>query len=122
MKQKRVYSIEGSAVIETGDEIGSAYIPDFTVIPSLLENYRPGTDDDHWDVITSEDHTDGVHNSYLVGIYTTIENHTILESQDHITRINGNQKFSNELKKASPNLFARGRLVEHKNKLEIKRA
>jgi len=87
MKEKRVYHITRSMLINVDEHLGDVYMPDFLCVPELLNGYRPGSDDDHWDAVTSEKHTDGIFDSYLVGIYTTIENHELLEKEDHITRI-----------------------------------
>lgn len=87
MKEKRVYIITGAQMIDAGEPIGEVYMPDFSVLPELIDVYRAGTDDDYWDVVYSKLDTDGIHDSAVVGIYTTIENHELLEAEPHIKRI-----------------------------------
>lgn len=75
------------------DNIGHAYMPDLSAVPGLVEPPRKGEDDDYWKVVTSNDHTDGIFNSYVVKVYTNAENHQTLEGEEHITRIDNKENI-----------------------------
>jgi len=86
-KEIRAYLITQSMFVETGDAEEDYYMPDVSSVPELVDGYTFGSDEDRWKVLTSSDHTEGVFNSYLMSIRTDTDNHTTLESEEHITRI-----------------------------------
>lgn len=86
MKDKRVYIINRMQLVETGLPVGAVHMPWLAGITELLEPYT-NEDDDHWDVIYSKDMTEGISSQAVVGVYTSEENHAILESDPDIERI-----------------------------------
>lgn len=83
---KRVYLTKVTTVTRP-DPIGEVQVPYLATLP--IDPSGP-TDPYHWDVVYSSDGDDngtGQYSSCFVGVYTTDENHAILEADPDITRI-----------------------------------
>lgn len=87
MKDKRVYIINRMQLVDAGPPIGEYYMPWLAGIDDLMEGWKSGSDDDHWEPVYSDAKTQDIHDSAIVGIYTTDANHAILEADPDIERI-----------------------------------
>lgn len=92
MKTKKVYLINRMQLVDLGEPLGDTYMPDFSAVNSLFEGYHSGSEDDHWDAHYSDDDFNGVPEQALVGIYTTEENHAILEKDPDFKRVDNIDK------------------------------
>lgn len=86
--EKRLY-LTKVVTVDKGTPIGLTQVP---YLASLPIDPVDSSDLYHWDVVYDskgdpDGETPGIHDTCIVGVYTTLENHTLLESDPDITRI-----------------------------------
>lgn len=68
--------------VDMGEPLGIVYRPWLGGLDHFDDD-----NEDHWDVIYSQEHTNGVHERAIVGVYTDEVNHAILEKDPDIIRV-----------------------------------